>query len=721
MIRQAILYAQENVPKKVAKRVFKPILEYWQNDSIIEWGKLCKFTTSNIAKTSQIKISLAMLVFAIENDILKSDCDDKFKKDLPNIKKVLKYTNYKAKDLFTEKYDCVFFAEGKTRGVSIKILSCSNEVFLDLYISRTAEQFDFHTSNKVTDKVFLDSVEDLYIDSYKDINDVIFWKQINYVRGEKTLSEEEKDQSLRNICSFYRWLVVKYNDYDFFANSSSLTTELILSNVLIMNIKKNAYFTLFSETEDLGDRPRIVIITKNLDRYSTMVKKNDYIVIDSSILRSKFYRKLINRYVQTQPSVSILTKNQQVRYVITVLSKIEELKNENGYPNPELNSLNTQEAVFIKKYCKIMHGRSGNLVTSNNRIGSIRRFLFWCKQSEYITFSSTFFDYLSQYEEPNKYNGNAISDEDLAKINEEFIKLCKEDDNKKIFYAIFLILIETEFRLSQVLNLKVSSLVPTLKKDQYLICSNTKTSKGRVMQQPICLHTKHILDAVIEQTEELRKNVITESDKDSIFLYKNATFVPKIISKQMFQKVFRTACNNANVMAYNSKNLRDTHMTKSFEYIMKNGKSDLEMGLLSKHKYIDTTKSHYIQMELTKMLESTYKVTLGNRDITQKTRVLEKLPESLRGKENIVENGCGCCTAKQCNIKNALPCLICKDFVTTYDHEPYFIRMIEEIDTLIAKAKVKHEVEDLNLIKSLYASWLREIYLSKEEGEKEDA
>lgn len=108
MIRQAILYVQENVPKKVANRVFKPILEYWQNDSVIEWRKLCKFTTSNIAKTSQVKISLAMLVFAIENDILKSDYDDKFKKDLPKIKKILKYSNYKAKDLFIEKYDCVF-------------------------------------------------------------------------------------------------------------------------------------------------------------------------------------------------------------------------------------------------------------------------------------------------------------------------------------------------------------------------------------------------------------------------------------------------------------------------------------------------------------------------------------------------------------------------------------------------------------------------------------
>ena len=32
-------------------------------------------------------------------------------------------------------------------------------------------------------------------------------------------------------------------------------------------------------------------------------------------------------------------------------------------------------------------------------------------------------------------------------------------------------------------------------------------------------------------------------------------------------------------------------MTKALEHILRNGKSDIEMGLLSKHKYLDTTKT----------------------------------------------------------------------------------------------------------------------------------
>lgn len=174
-------------------------------------------------------------------------------------------------------------------------------------------------------------------------------------------------------------------------------------------------------------------------------------------------------------------------------------------------------------------------------------------------------------------------------------------------------------------------------------------------------------------------------------------------------------CEIAGTQLYNSRNLRDTHMTKAFEYILRNGKSDLEMNLLSRHSRIDTTKSHYIEMELTKMLESTYKVTLGNRDINQQSQILDSLPQKFDGNDTLVENGCGHCIAKSCTMTGSLPCLICKDFVTTVDHKHYFIKMISNCDELLKKTTIRHEIEDINLIKTLYVNWLKNIYIKEEE------
>ena len=187
----------------------------------------------------------------------------------------------------------------------------------------------------------------------------------------------------------------------------------------------------------------------------------------------------------------------------------------------------------------------------------------------------------------------------------------------------------------------------------------------------------------------------------------------------MFRGVFQKICVKAGVKEYTSRNLRDTHMTKAFEFILKSGKSDLEMGLLSKHTHIDTTKSHYIEMELTRMLESTYEVILDSRDINQRAHVLSELPNSLKDNDSVVEGGCGNCQASMCAVQGSTPCLICSHFVTTAAHKLYFIKMIDMVERRLKTATIPHEIEDLNLMKKLYVNWLREIYIHEEEENAE--
>ena len=99
------------------------------------------------------------------------------------------------------------------------------------------------------------------------------------------------------------------------------------------------------------------------------------------------------------------------------------------------------------------------------------------------------------------------------------------------------------------------------------------------------------------------------------------------------------------------------------------------------------------------------------------SKILDTLPDELNNKDTIVENGCGRCNAKSCSMTGSLPCLTCSHFVTTVNHKPYFVKMIELCDTSLSKATIRHEIEDLNLIKTLYVNWLREICIKEEETE----
>ena len=696
------------------------ILNIVQDKKTLQWMDFVKIANLDLKHYSPAKYSISLLVYYLENDLYKGKYKRKLISDLEDLKVCLNDFNYSYKIIFTENYDDVKFINVKCRDNKVKLktvlIKSGNEVFTKIFLEYLTSNFKAHGCIYRAYYTFPISIGEKDLDSYKDINDKVFWNQINFYK--KLYGEDETYlvSSIEAVCHFYRWVITHYSNYNFFQNSKTLTNELIQNNALVKNINRNAYFTTYGIEEDLKDKPLICFIIKNFDSYSTRINKISHIVIDSSQVHNSYYRTVLNKYIQKNQKIII--GKSFYSYILESLHFLESIKSEKDYPNKNLNYLNTQEAILIRNFVESNMPKR-TLTTLNNNIGAVRRFLKWCNSNNYITVDTTFFDYLSQFEEPNKYYGKAIPDEDIKKISNEFIKLCKENENNLIYYAIFIILLETEFRASQVCALTTSALQPTLKKDQFYLYSNTKTTNGKKIQQPICLATKSILSKVMDLTEPLRNETVQKSAKNLIFLYKRNNSTIRPINVARFTKIFKKVCSNAKVKEYNTKYLRDTHMTKAFEYILKSGKSDLEMGLLSKHSVIDITKHHYIEIELTKMLESIYQVTLGERDVTQRKQIVDKLPNNLSNKETEVEAGCGHCNADCCNMIGNTPCLMCNHFVTTPNHKPYFVKMISNCDKLLSQTKIPHEKEDLTLIKTLYTNWLRELCIVEEEMEND--
>ncbi|WP_164129727.1 site-specific integrase [Sharpea azabuensis] len=403
-------------------------------------------------------------------------------------------------------------------------------------------------------------------------------------------------------------------------------------------------------------------------------------------------------------------------YMRDALAMLDNVKAQKGYPNPDPKYMNNQEALLVRSFYS---DESVKLVTRNNKIGAIRRFLMWERdENKAISFDDMFFDYLVQYEEPSKTHGKSIPDEDLGKISAWLAAQASTSHEMDLTYAALHLALETEFRISQICHMKVNCIKPSAKPHEYIVQTYHKTGHGRLDSFVISELTYRHLMRIIENTEPYREKCTRRELSEYIFLYDSTMNTVALMDSTRFRRWFQQACTALNLPKYTSQNIRDTHMTKSFEYVLKHGKSDLVMAALSKHKYLDTTKSHYIEQKLNDMLEATYGIIIGDLDdcYSPSKHITEKIPENVDRDENVVENGCGNCKSAQCTMRNALPCLICDNFITTIKHEPAFRRAIEAVDKLMQNAGTKHDKDDLTTIKLLLVMYLKAIYQKKQEA-----
>ena len=546
------------------------------------------------------------------------------------------------------------------------------------------------------------------IRTYTDFTDTTFWAQAEFFKANPDLTDKERNICLRLLTQFYRYLVNEHTDHHYFGNSLHLSEALLFSPAF--------YVVPFDQHADYHNRKRMIFLLRGYSSLSTKIKDDDFMSLDLSAIRSDFYRNELFKYYVSMPSATVVTWAGQMGYMRDALAMLEDVKAQKDYPNSNPKYLNNQEALLIRSFYS---DESVKLSTRNNKIGAIRRFLMWERdENKAISFDDMFFDYLIQYEEPSKTHGKSIPDEDLGKISAWLANQASTSHEMDLTYAALHLALETEFRINQICHLKIDCIKPSAKSHEYIVQTYHKTGHGRLDSFVISELTYRHLMRIIENTEPYREKCTRRELSEYIFLYDSTMNTVSLMDSQNFRTWFQQACTALDLPKYTSQNIRDTHMTKSFEYVLKHGKSDLVMAALSKHKYLDTTKSHYIEQKLNDMLEATYGIIIGDLDdcYSPSKHIIEKIPDDVDRDENVVENGCGNCKSAQCTMRNALPCLICDDFITTVKHEPAFRRAIEAVDKLIQNSGTKHDKDDLTTIKLLLVMYLKAIYQKKQEA-----
>ena len=327
---------------------------------------------------------------------------------------------------------------------------------------------------------------------------------------------ENRIGGLKAVVNFYRWLVREYPDHDFFANDFSMSEHLLFNQLLSELLERNFYFTTLNPNNIPYGKEKVCFLLRGLDNQSTRIVNDDHVSIDYSVLRSRFYRDLLIEFTTTSQTVSAVKWVGIPYYICDGMQALYSVKQSKDYPNPNLGYLTNQEAIFIRQY---FDAQDVGLRTKNNKIGAVRRYLSYCVDKGAIKVDDLFFDYLIQYEEPNKNTAKTVDDAVLVALNKELAARGKDNLFYKEMFVIFHLALQTEFRINQICHLKVDCIKPTVKPNQFMVQTNSKTSHGLKNNYVISNLTYHLLMEIIEETEQIRNESCVDHLKDYIFVY----------------------------------------------------------------------------------------------------------------------------------------------------------------------------------------------------------
>lgn len=435
--------------------------------------------------------------------------------------------------------------------------------------------------------------------------------------------------------------------------------------------------------------------------------------IDFTKVESTIYRKWLKDYTWNYPAS--LNSKLHIFYALSKsLNYFSKLKKGTelsifALPGNE-DYITAQDILAFKNHLFSIHKNNRTL---NSYIYNVRNLFQQAQNSGLGKIDVGAFYNLTHTLDQTYDNTRPIDDSSLTKVVSILKNAACNNILYSIYLSIFFLALETEFRISQILNLDLNCLRETAKKGEFVVISRTKTSAGEFVEQPISNYVEKEIRHVIALTQTYRKQCTNTEISNKLFIRKGkGTLGIVMINREEFNLYLKKCCTRANVEPFTVSNLRDTHMTKAEEFRIRNNLSDIEQNILTGHKSIQTDDTHYVKLDIREMLEAVHGITIGN--ITLEGNVLPTMDKKISTHDNEVVGGCGYCKNSYCNMLINLDCPMCKNFVTTVSRLPYFEEQIKLLDQQIMKATIPHDKEDLVNIKRLLLRYVEEILKVKE-------
>lgn len=726
------LFNTKGLVNKKALKEKRTYLSYFENIALKDLTRLnfCEiwddFSLIPYRRDNFASVHVKFLCYLLNNNLYKGN----------DLEKLIHFTKYLDVISAKAKTECKTFFDKKISLDSMFVFSytrnCSRKkdktithrlvcmdtentfivnLFRDFFNYSFDDSVDIRKETRDTNLAISFLQSDENIKNFSTISDFtydVFKKQFEFYK--------DKHKQLRTLITFYYYLSIISGCDNFFKPSDPIDTSMTLRTDFVNLFKEGFVLINYNPFEEVPVQDKWVLKPNGLEETSTQINSTSYIKIDFSHIKNETYKLYVKRYFW-HSKVNLNSRKTNVSILTEFLNFLVDYKNK--FINSKKNNIdfNSITVVDIYSYRGYMETSGTSQIMMNQKSSTVKCFLEYCIDKKYLSVQNGAFEYLRVSAIKRATGGTDIPDNELEELEKHLRKRSDESLVNTLYYIIFHLAIETEFRISHLVSLKISEIKEGMKKNQFFIYSINKTSHGEKEMQAISLYAKRHLDTAIELTKELR-NEATLDNKDYIFLTKIKSTTHKAVSpitREAFVHYLKKCCREIGIPEYSPSNLRDTHMTKAVEYGFKKNLSPMQMGTLTNHVRTSTTNNYYVNHKVRTFAEATYGIIIGDVDI--KGTILNTVNETF-SKEQTVDNGCGFCKENACKIKSELGCPMCDGFVVTLDRIPFYEQRINEIDTMIANESIAHEREHLHSIKKLYVAYLERLYTLLEE-EKE--
>lgn len=508
------------------------------------------------------------------------------------------------------------------------------------------------------------------------------------------------------LISFYNYLYYKY-DYDFFKKSNISIT--VLNRLGVLNELSNGYNIINYNPHDMIPRTDKWLLCYNPSFESNTINATSKtIAIDFTIIHDLTFRYWVKYYVWNYDK-SLKIKATKVPILAKSLNYIDDIRTGKAISlycrktDNAQDSITVPEALAVRMYWRNAYNDS---VTGIGYISDFQILLRFIGDEKVATIplgaTSPVFTAVKK-----ESNAKCISDNELAVLTKKLIQEAVSSLSNYLYAIIYLIAIDTELRISEIVELDYNCVMETVKKNEYIIKTRRKDKSTNVVEIPITLETKRAIDEVIKETSSVRKNAPSTLKNKLFITSSNGSSSVRKITTENFRKYLIKCCEEVNLPRYTAENLRDTHMTKARLYKIQKQLSDAEIGILTGHKTKDIDMEHYVDISIETMLEAVHGVVIGNIDLQGK--IVTSAPISIANIANEVSNGCGYCSSNECQNYSYVDCLLCKNFVTMPSRIPFFEEQLKQLDCKIKCVKTPHDKEDVISIKKLLLGYITAI------------
>lgn len=540
------------------------------------------------------------------------------------------------------------------------------------------------------------------VSSLEDFNYEIF---SGIVRAVIAADKENAASRLIVLRKFFRYLDLKLEPEGkfIFGESSPFTRSMLIRKDLHGLFIDGFTPVCYAPYADVPSSDRWILDLSGFEGTSTRLRAGKSYIVDFSGIRSGYYTHLAKVFIWRLKDANIMTRLGKMLMLVEMLNKMSELSENEKYLS----------LAVLSRYRMWVANLSGIVdSTRNSYLAVLRAFISYFVIENKIVVERGYEDFLKAFKTAPSPEPEVISEERIDAVNKVMIAKCEADDSfKNIYcYAIFFLLLQTEFRVSQICNLKRDCITGLVSErlsglNAGAVATSHKTSHGDVDTKVITAGVRKLLETVQERSLEIAES--SGEFRNYMFVYRSED-IYRVVDANVFSSYLRSCCREAGVEPFNATDMRKFHMTKAYELKLLKNWSDIEVNLLSGHADINTTLRHYVQVQTLEIISLLNKVVIGERDVEHcvKGEVVKDLPAGIDEHKQRVNGGCGWCRQHTCNEDSMISCFLCRSFVTTVDKETAIKNLMVYYDGLIDDAKWEHDREDLQNKKKMLACYL---------------